>query len=349
MTATYLYAIISAENEAIFDVDGMGDHDDEVCAIPNGDIAAVVGASPLTDYRGLKRNEAAAYLVAHQRVVEAVMQDFPTLPVKFGAVLPDESWVSRLLVQGKALFRSALARYADLTQMEVVVLWDLQQVFQEIGQEEDILQLKARLAGQPPDETVAERVAVGQKVQASLKRRRAALREQLLSPLQEVAWDLVINPIMDDSMVVNAALLMNRASNGVLDQQLAMLDEAFEGKLTFRCVGPMPPYSFATVTVQRPSFEAIDAARRDLKLGEVADSGEVKRAFHRLVNEVHPDHNPRDPEAEARTASLTQAYRLLTTYAASQVSGGASMSCSFCQEAVEQTLLIAIKRQEFLA
>jgi len=354
MTATYVYAIIPTSSRVIFDeVAGMDDEHDEVYTVPHRDFAAVVSASPLGDYRGLKRDQAAHYLVAHQRVVEAVMQDFPLLPVKFGTVLPAESWVHRLLAQGETLFRTTLEQFADRVQMEVVVLWNLQQVFQEIGQEEHIAQLKAQVEGHPPEETMTERVAIGQMVQASLEKRRASLRDYLTHWLKQVSLDLVINPPMGDSMVANVALLVDEAGQEALNQQLELLDEEFEGQLTFRCVGPLPPYSFATVEVEVPSFEMVDEARRRLGLGEMATPGEIRRENHRLAGQVHPDHNPDDPQAEARMAELTQAYELLTAYAEQgskgaeeQRSKGAKSKVRFSRETVEQTLLIAIRRQE---
>ncbi len=383
MGATYVYAIIPTGDDVIFDVAGVDDEQDEVYTVPHRDLAAVVSASPLADYRGLKRNEAVRYLVPHQRVVEAVMQDFPVLPVKFGTVLPDEAVVHRLLAQGDTLLRTTLEKFSGLVQMEVVVLWELQQVFQEIGQEEHIAQLKAQVAGRPSEETMIERVAIGQMVQASLERRRASLRDYLVHWLREVALDLVVNPLMDDSMVINVALLVDEAGQEALDRKLELLDEEFEGQLHFRCVGPLPPYNFATLEVKVPSFEAIDEARRRLGLGETAILGEIRRAYHRLAGQMHPDHNRDDQEAEARMTELTQAYELLTAYAENvQRSGGGKEQGSrspeqskgtgaeecqseienrkpvlsgaegskiqFDRKAVKGTLLITIRRQEIV-
>ena len=357
MAATYIYAIVPTGKELIFDVAGVDDDHDEVYSIPHRNIAAVVSASPLMDYRGLKRDQAVQHLVAHQRVVEAVMQEFPLLPVKFGTVLPDEVWVRRLLEQGEALFCTSLERFANLVQMEVVVLWNLQEVFQEIGQEEPIARLKAQVATRAPEETMSERVAIGQMVQASLQRRRDVLRDRLLPRLREVALDLVANALMDDSMVLNVALLVDRAGQEALDRRLQALDEEFGGRFRFRRVGPLPPYSFSTVEVQVPSFEAVDEARRRLGLGETVSLDKIRRAYHRLAGQMHPDHNPDDPEAEARIAELTRAYEFLTTYAETvQRGGGAEEStpapllpCTFSREGVERTLLIAIRRQEMVA
>ncbi len=358
----YLYAIIPTGDEIIFDVAVADSDNDEVYTIPHGGLAVVVSASLLSDYRGLERDQAARYLVAHQRVVEAVMQDFSLLPVKFGTVLADEAQVRRLLAQGESLFRSALERFSGQVQMEVVVLRNLQQVFQEISQEAQIADLRTQVAGRPPEETTAERIAIGQMVQASLAQRRTALRDRLLPSLQEVALDLVVNPPMDDSMVANVALLLDQAGRAALDRQLEWLDREFGGRMLFRCVGHLPPYSFATVEVQVPTFEAIDEARRCLGLEETVPPGEIRQAYRWLASQLHPDLNPDDPQAEARMAELTQAYKLLTAYAenvqrgrgaeehkrAPLPSNSLAPRLDFSREAVERTLLIAIRRQEIV-
>lgn len=360
----YLYAIIPTRDHLIFDVGGVGTEDDQVYTIPYQDaapfdsgtsLAAVVSPSPLPDYRGLKRTDAVAYLVAHQRVVEEIMQGFPLLPVKFGAVVADEMQVQRFLRQGEPLLRSALDRFGKLVQMEVVVLWNVQEVFREISQEEAVIQARSQLAASSPEANLAGRVALGQLVQASLERRRSTLRSEILPALREVAIDMATNPLMDDNMVVNVALLLNQENCEALDQKLEALDAALGTKngnsslsLTFRRVGPLPPYSFSTVDVQTLPFEAVDSARRCLGLGRKATSGEIKLAYHHLASQFHPDHNPDLADAEAKMTELTQAYRLLDALAAHQTTNPAQ-SCAFDPDSVSQTLLISLQRQELVA
>jgi hypothetical protein len=347
MAGTYVYAIVPMRDEVVFEVAGVDDDHDGVYSFPHEDLAAVVSASPLADYRELKRDEAVRYLVAHQRVVEKVMQDFPVLPVKFGTVLPDKARVNNLLTQRETLFRTSLEQFAGRVQMEVVVSWNLQEVFQEIG-----IELRSSVPTfQHPNTTVEERIAVGRMVQACLEQRRVALRDGLLPSLQEVALDLVVHPLMDNSMVANVALLVDQAGRGALDRRLEQLDEELSGRLHWRCIGPLPPYSFATVEVQVPSFEAVDEAREQLGLGEAATLGEIKRAYHQLAGRLHPDHNPGDARAEARMAALAQAHELLTSYAqnsALQPGNTHPMVCYFDRLTVDRTLLVTIRRQEAL-
>jgi hypothetical protein len=349
MTSLYVYGVIPSADRIVFDEAGMDDDHDEVFTLPCGALSAVVSASPIASFAGMKRDEAARYLVAHQRVVEIVMQHFAVLPVKFGTVLPDEDAVIRMLQQGEAAFRAALARCAGLVQMEVVALWDLREVFGNIGQDPRLAAIKARIAGKPAEETAADRVEAGHLVKALLEQRRTELADHLVPPLAAVGVDHVVNPVLEDSMVANVGLLLDQGGQEALDHKLGELDRAFGGRLTFRCVGPLPPYSFATVEVHLPSPEAIGAAREQLGVGEVATLSDIKRAYYQAASAVHPDRNPDGAGAEARMSALSQGYRLLTAFAESQLAcgnGRAERACAFHADAITGTVIVAVRRQD---
>lgn len=345
MPGIYLYGIISTRNNLVFETDGLGESEGQVHTILWEDIAVVVEPSPKADYRGMARSEVVRYLMAHQRVVEAVMADYQVLPMEFGTVLPGEEWAERLLEQGQVLFRRTLNDLAGRVQMEVTALWDLAPIFQEIAREEPIAQLKAELVQADPESVLRGRTTLGQMVQASLERRRLVLQQRILSGLQLLTQDRVSNSLMDDSMIVNVALLLDPAEHVALDECLRILDQEFEGRLRFRCVGPLPPYSFATVRARLPNLANITAARLRLDLPEVATSVLIRRAYRWQAARLHPDHNQEDPDAAATMAELTQAHELLQEYAASQpLVGGETSICSFAPQSVERTLLLDVRR-----
>lgn len=348
MVAAYVYGIVPAADGSIrLDVAGVDDRHDEVYSVPHLGLAAVVSPTTRADFRGMSRQEALRYLVSHQRVVEAVMAALPVLPVRFGTVLPGEAWVRRLLEQGYTLLRSTLDGLAGKVQVEVVVTWDLATVFQEIAAEEEIVRAKARAAGRSHGQ--AARVAVGEKVKRLLDRRRSELQDQMIFRLRDVALDLVTNPLLDDRMVTNIALLLNEADREALDRRLAELDEEFQAGLNFRCVGPLPPYSFATVEVEVPTYAAVCAARQRLGLGERATLIEIRQAYRRAAARLHPDVNPEGGHAGVRMAELAEAYRTLTAYARSRArehGEAPDAACAFDQETVARTLLISVVRQE---
>jgi hypothetical protein len=349
----YIYGIIPANEHIIFDITGI-DNADDVYTIRHAGLSAVISDVGVSDFQGMSRPVALQRLAAHQRVLEAVMHDYPVLPVKFGTILSDEAGVHSLLAQGAALFTSALEQFADKCQIEVVVLWELPKVFAAIGAEPEIVAMKAKIGSQPTEASLAERVVLGQLAQSALERRRAVISEQAIAMIEGVARDMVINPMMDDSMVVNLALLLDKSQAGELDEQLQRLDGALDGQFQIRCVGPLPPYSFATVAVQAFSFDAINEAQRQLELDDAATGSEIKHRYRALAALVHPDHNAHDDDAEARMTALTRAYKLLSMYAESQTRPPGSLErhkqherrCWFNRDSVERTLLISISRQD---
>jgi hypothetical protein len=347
----YLYGIIPSSDKIIFDeVCGMDDDEDDVYTVSMNGIAAVVGSSPLNDYRGLKRDQVMRYLVIHQRVVEAVMDHFTVLPVKFGTVLPDKRTLEHLLCKGSEPFTQALKKLDGLVQVEVVMLWELQRIFQEISQDEAVAQLRDCIALRPAEQSVNERVALGQLVKEKLEHKRTGLAESVASQLCALARDSVVNAILDDSVVMNLGLLLDAAGRQALDTALEEIDKTFSGQYRFRRVGPLPPYSFATVEVQVPTFEATDAARQVLGCGDRVTVEEIRRAYYQAAKQLHPDLNAGDKDKEARMTTLAQAYKLLIQVAENQLAEqhtpAAEARCCFDQTTIESTLLIAIQKQE---
>ena len=93
-----------------------------------------------------------------------------------------------------------------------------------------------------------------------------------------------------------------------------------EQMINFRIIGPLPPYTFATVEVTRPSPEKIEEARQLLHLGETFSEPQVRKAHRHLAAESHPDYRAGDePElAKAQFAKLHQASEMLIAYCRGQ-------------------------------
>jgi len=84
--------------------------------------------------------------------------------------------------------------------------------------------------------------------------------------------------------------------------------------LNFRCVGPLPPYSFYTLDVSRLKLDEIEWAKK--KLGIQSDHisrDEVKRAYRRFAKVSHPDTNQM-PDAKKEYEDIVKAYKLLWDY-----------------------------------
>jgi len=344
--ATYVYGIISSDQRLSLPGAGVAAQPGGIHTVPYDGIAAVVGPSDVDDYQGLAREDLVKVLLEHQRVVEEVMAAYPVLPARFGTVLADEARVIDLLTRGHDLFAAALERLAACVQMEVVVQWDLEKVFAELGGDERIAQVRAAAAAAPAADAEALRIVLGQTVQTLLEERRAALKDRLLPRLREVGREVHVNPGMDDTMILNLALLVDAEGRARLDALLPELDAELEGSLDFRCVGPLPPYTFATLDVEAPRFADTERARALLGLPMEVTAAQVKAAFRRLAPLLHPDVNPDAAHGEEAMAELAWAYKLLSRFVDAACEGDTARLCRLDKASVAQALLFDIRRQE---
>jgi hypothetical protein len=311
--ALHLYCVIGAEGERNFGPIGIGGR--RVYTVHYQDMAAVVSPSPIRAYKSMKKEEVIPYLFTHQTVIEKVMEAHTVVPVKFGTMARDAEDVRKILTTGYPQMRTALEAMWGKIELDVVALWrELDSILREIGEEEEIRRLKEVVAGRPPGETIEERVQVGKMVKARLDQRREALGAGIVEALKPLTEDLCPHPLPDDRMILNMAFLLDRDRESDVSETLERLNGRYGESIDFRCVGPLPPYSFGTVEVRRFDFGEIDRARRLLGLGEWATLVDIKEAYRRLAHQCHPDKHHATQRAEGAFEEVTEAYRLLADY-----------------------------------
>jgi Gas vesicle synthesis protein GvpL/GvpF/DnaJ domain len=306
MTKTlYIYGIAGTAGLPLSQVFGI---EGGVTLLEQGDLFAIVGEPPKGNIQELSREKAVRMLLGHQEVVEAAMQKAVVLPVKFGTIAPSETAVRSLLRQQRNTLLELLAEFDGCSQMEIVVLWPMEAVFAEIATDPAIAEARKE-AQQGGNEAAA--VRLGQAVKAALEKKRAGMQARLGDALKPAVIDVAFNAPMDDRMAANLAVLIGPNGGRQLDAALERLDAEFSGRLTFRCVGPLPPSSFATLQVTFPSAQAIARARLALELTGPLTQKEITSAFRRLALECHPDSPTAGEQASERMDELTRAYRLL--------------------------------------
>ncbi|MFH1620363.1 MAG: GvpL/GvpF family gas vesicle protein, partial [bacterium] len=118
--------------------------------------------------------------------------------------------------------------------------------------------------------------------------------------------------LMGDTMVLNTAFLLNKAGRADFEKEVERLNLKFEEKLNFRCVGPLPLYSFYTLETKRLKFEEVDQARKTLRLsGGSITRAELKKAYREAAISCHPDKFPDTPGIEKEFHEVASAYKFL--------------------------------------
>jgi len=299
MYGKYLYGIISGGGDTILGVRGLAG----ASLVHN---IAYEGLSCVTsDYTGgnfdtLPKEELARYLVTHQTVVEQVVKRHPILPLKFGTVLADSDEIHQLLAQGHPQFSLTLFWIQDKLEVEVMATWAGGQIFEENSVEPETLPVDEAL---PPEQ-----------IRVSPPQHRQNYLERMVGFLRPVSVDIQPRPIDPGGMAVSVAFLVEGANLETFHERVKHLNALFYNQVDFQVIGPLPPYSFATVEVNRSSPEVIDEAKRLLKLNEVNDEVDVRKAYRRLAAEAGSDRSLGDKLTKARLISLRRASDLLVAY-----------------------------------
>lgn len=247
---TYVYCVSDAGS---FDnggpslaTPGIGGPDAVVRVIKEGDLAAVVSDAPAEGYDVSREN-----LLAHHRVLEEAMAHADILPVAFGTVAVDDAEVrEKLLSREHDQLHANLDYIRGCVELTLRVFWDRQRLFDEIVAEDDEVRgLRDSIAGHPEAATYFDRIRLGELTEAAINAKREVEADAILAELAPLAVDTVLNPILSDTMLLNAAFLVERSRVPEFDAAVEAVGASRGERLRFQYAGPLPPFNFVDISV----------------------------------------------------------------------------------------------------
>jgi hypothetical protein len=310
----YIYGFVSTNERQ--NLGPIGIDQREVSILPCQDIAAVVSDLPFIQFDTMPKETLFRNLVIYQAVIERVMKDRHIIPVKFGAMIEgEEEELKRILKNGYGQINENLKQMEGKLELNVAALWsNFEMVLKEIGEKEGIKKLKEEAISIPPDQVFEVKINVGKLVKESLDKKREECASLILDVLKKEAEGHRSYGVMDDSMILNVAFLINKDKQDVFEEKVDELDGYYQNKINFRIVGPLPPYSFTTLEIKKVEFAKLNEAKEMLGLGEESTPMEIKETYKELSKKFHPDKYPGDPEAQERFEKITKACQMLTEY-----------------------------------
>ncbi|MFQ5872498.1 MAG: GvpL/GvpF family gas vesicle protein, partial [Dehalococcoidia bacterium] len=255
--AKYLYCIIKCHQERTFDgAHAIGGGGDKVHTVVFRDLATVVSDSPDMKYDNTRAN-----MMAHQTVIERVMDEgFTVLPVRFGTVTregtssPVEDVKHKLLESRFEEFHDLHREMDNRVELGLKALWrDESAIYDEVvAGNKEIRRVRDSLMGRmsrPPETTHFDRMHVGELVKVALDRKRDKEAKGILSRLRPIAERVRENKIIMDKMVLNAAFLVDKEREEACDAAVRKLDEELGERMVFKYTGPSPPFNFCEIVV----------------------------------------------------------------------------------------------------
>ena len=278
MTDQYLFGVIARRPVAFAPGETEAAQCEAARVVWSGGLGALVAPYRGAPLRDLDKPRLVRLLLHHQRMAEAAMAGGSVLPVRFGTVLPSFRHVQRLLRESSRFLHGALATVAETVEVEVVATWETAQVVQQVAADPEVAALRDQLAARA-NVSVAERSGLGRLVKAHLDARRTAFRERLFAAVAPVARDAIANPLISDEMVFNVAFQVGAGDVDAFDDRVRQFDDACAGAISLRTIGPLPPYSFASLEIIPVEADAVAHALDVLGLRPGASQAEVRRAY----------------------------------------------------------------------
>lgn len=343
MKQLYVYCIADAKGIENPGISGLGGA--RVYALAQDGLTCLISQYEGEEFGKLSKEEVIRSLLVHQSVVEKVMEQNTVLPVRFGTLLANDHEASRLLTQGRHRLLSALATFQNSVEIEVAATWDTTRVLQELANTEQIMGARAAMSTMSPGEAVQYRIRAGQMLKEAMDHLRENYQEQILASLKPVALEAHTNVLLSDQMVMNVAFLMDKDRQPELDERVRLVDKLFEDKINFRVIGPLPPYTFATVEVTRPDWARVEGARQYLQLGDSISEPQIRLAYRRQAAAIHPDLLTGREKTSEHWARLREASETLISYCRGVADSESRESgLGVTKQDVERSLLINISR-----
>jgi hypothetical protein len=249
----YIYCIIGTEQERNFGPIGLGGRGDEVLTIGYNDLSMVVSSHPMAKFVVNREN-----VLAHQRVVELVMNEFDSvLPVRFGTIASNAGEIRNLLDRRYREFKNFLKDMDHKIELGVKGLWqDMSVIFKKIAEDnKKIKQFKEKIKNNSSTTNTRTKIAVGRKVKQFLIKKKKEEAEKIVSFLKRASFDYRLNRTIGDEMFMNAAFLVDRGREKEFDNIMDDLSERYKNRVNFKYAGPLPVFNFVNIVIYPEEWE----------------------------------------------------------------------------------------------
>ncbi|WNZ23279.1 GvpL/GvpF family gas vesicle protein [Leptolyngbya sp. NK1-12] len=239
MSSLYLYGILPASSVQLA-AEGL-DHQPVQTHEMHG-FTFLYSHAQQDRYLASRRN-----LLGHERVLEQAMEQGyrALLPLQFGMTINDWATVEQQLIlpQGEKL-KHLFVKLEGRREVGVKVFWDAEQELAALmASDADLRAKRDQLVGKPLG--MDQVVQIGQAIEQAMQERKQQVIATFQSELNSLAVEVVENEALTESMIYNAAYLIEWEAEAQFGQQVEALDQQFEGRLRIRYNNFTAPFNFA--------------------------------------------------------------------------------------------------------
>lgn len=250
----YIYCIIATEYDANFGTIGVGGRGDLVSTMGFDGLCMVVSDHPLSKFVVNPEN-----ILAHQKVIEEVMKEFPSvLPIRFGTIAATPDEIRNLLNRRYSEFMELLSRFENKVELNVRGSWkNIGTIYQEIDKEHPELQkIRKEIESLKDQEKKNQKIKdAGEIVELALAQKKEDQAEQITDALRRSVFEYKHNKQSNDSMFMNTAFLVNGGRETEFDNIMGDLGDEYQDRCDFVYTAPLPIFNFIDLKIFPEKWE----------------------------------------------------------------------------------------------
>jgi hypothetical protein len=239
--AKYLYCITKELDPTNFST--MGIEGTAVHTVNWQDLSCVVSDTEPGE-KELSKESA----MAHERVLEEVMQYSSIVPIAFGHVAKSEDEIkSKLLEAHRSKLEEYLAYLKDKIELSLKAFWmDLSPVLRNVADtSSEIQRIKAM-----SKLTMEDQMRAGEIAAKLLGKRREAMEEDIASFFNDITVEHKRNNLFGEQMITNLAFLINQGDLPAFDKKMNAYEEKLaDNNVKLKYTGPVPPFNFTKLNI----------------------------------------------------------------------------------------------------
>ena len=239
----YIYCFIREKEKITFGNSAIGNLNAPVYTITFKNISAVVSEAPIIDYDPTRKN-----MLAHQAVVNKVIDKYTIIPVAFGTIASKRKNVESIMDSYYEEFEDLLDYFKDKMEVGLRITWN-KQYFNIDIESDEIKRLKAIVSGKEEKRVLNEKIALGKLVEEEVLSKRIEYEENIYEKLDKLNVKSKLKEKIPIKTVFNAYFLIEKSKEAAFDKKVLALSELYTDKLNFNYTGPWPPYNFVDINI----------------------------------------------------------------------------------------------------
>lgn len=307
-TKYHFFGIVPAECKEINDL--------PIRLIQCGKISSVLYPLSFLETDLFNKEKLTSLLRLYQNILETLRERSTVLPVQLNTLAFSESLVEKILRDYHDPLSSLLTQLSGKVEYEVQVMWtNVQQVLKQIAQSHEfVTTMQSRINIQNKDGVkVEDQIYIGKLLADKLETERKKILEQTISILGPFSFNFKTLPIIEESLATHVSFLVDKSKEEIFYEELDKFSKVceFSELLKFKVIGPLVPYSFATILVNYLNGLEVENFRALLNLSnDMISEKDLKKQMRELALIYHPD---KDKTQEEIFKKMVHAYKLISS------------------------------------